>query len=86
VRDAQQLLALIAPSNSRRSVFGAFSRPCCTSWVVAELKVATDCSLTGRERECVSQPEVPGPSHDAYPLLLNVAPCDGHLEAPRLSA
>jgi hypothetical protein len=44
--------------------------------------------FAGRERECVSQPSVPGTVIPMMPttLLLNVAPCDGHLEAPRLSA
>jgi len=44
--------------------------------------------LAGRERECVSQPSVPGTVIPMMPttLLLNVALHDGHLEELRLSA
>jgi hypothetical protein len=44
--------------------------------------VTSHCSLAGRERECVSQPSVPGTVLPMMPktLLLNVALRDGHLE------
>ena len=51
----------------------------------SRLKVTSRCSA-GRERECVSQPSVPGTVIPMMPdtLLLNVALRDGHLERLRL--